>query len=189
MEEAEETMRLREHLGRRRRRCVEWKQRHWNLKRNTGLMTQRLRRQRRRRRGIDKCPDDDGDTSSSGYWEGVGRKVAPSRLGWIIVLVVIVVCRCCRLGFRRICHHPPYPDRLSFSSSSSFVVSVVLVVVVFVITPPLLIVLSLSFLIVLLVSLASSTIKSWWYDERIISHFYSSFSLLGVPFFSVAVYW
>ena len=51
MEEAEETMRLREHLGQRRRRCVEWKQRHWNLKRNTGPRTQRLRRQRRRRQG------------------------------------------------------------------------------------------------------------------------------------------
>ena len=99
-------------------------------------MTQRLRRQRRRQRGIDEGPDDDGDTSSSGYWEGVGSNVAPSRLGRIIVLVVIVVCRRCRLGCRRIRHHPPHPDCLSFSLSSSFVVSVVLVVVVFFIIPP-----------------------------------------------------
>ena len=123
-------------------------------------MTQRLQRQQRRQWGIDEGPDDDGDTSSSGYWEGVGSNVAPSRFGLIIVLVIIVVCRRCRLGCRRIRHHPPHPDRLSFSSSSSFVVSVILVVIVFVITPPVLIVLSLSFLIVLLVSLESSTIKS-----------------------------
>ena len=99
-------------------------------------MTQRLRRQRRRQRGIDEVPDDDGDTSSLGYWEGVGINVAPSRFGLIIVLVVIVVCRRCRLGCLCIRHHSPHPDRLLFSSSSSFVVSVVLVVVVFVIIPP-----------------------------------------------------
>ena len=99
-------------------------------------MTQRLRHQRRRQWGIDEGPDDDGHTSSSGYWEGVGGNVAPSRFGLMIVLVVIVVFRRCRLGCRRIRHHSPHPDRLSFSSSSSFVVSVVLVVVVFIITPP-----------------------------------------------------
>ena len=123
-------------------------------------MTQQLRRQQHRQRGIDEGLDDDGDTSSLVYLEAVGSNVAPSCLGRIIVLVVIVVCRRCRLGCRRIRHHPPHPDRLLFSSSSSFVVSVVLVVVVFVIIPPLLIVLSLGFLIVLLVSLALSTIKS-----------------------------
>ena len=67
----------------------------------------------------------------------MGRNVAPSRLGRIIVLVVIVVvCRRCRLGCCCICHHLPHPDRLSFSLLSSFVVAVVLVVVVFVIIPP-----------------------------------------------------
>ena len=75
--------------------------------------------------------DDDGDTSSSGYWEGVGRTVLPPALA----------------GF-------------SFSSSSSFVVAVFSVVIVFVIIPPLLIVLSRGFLLVLLVSLALSTIRA-----------------------------
>ena len=61
--------------------------------------------------GINEGPDDDGDHSSSGYWFGVGGNVAPSCFGLIIVLMVIVVCRRCRLGCRRIPLHPPPPDR------------------------------------------------------------------------------
>ena len=61
-----------------------------------------------------------------------GEDRAPSRLGRILAFVVLVVCRRCLLGCRRIRHHPP----------------------------PLLIVLSCGFLIVLLVSLASSTIRA-----------------------------
>ena len=48
----------------------------------------------------------------------------------------IVVCRGCRLGCRRICHHSPHPDRLFFSLSSLFVVLDVLVIFLFVSIPP-----------------------------------------------------